>query len=293
VNEASARRDELVKMFRDYRKKIAEWLEHPIPDEDYEKSDDFKAAMEFYRIFKPQDNVDYGEPVKFARELYERYENTGKLLDEKADSIIKYLGGGSALITFGALVSLKIDNQWSCTLGIVALVSLLPSLVCAFLAVSSAINARKPQTAATLPNVKFAVEMAEYYKKQDELEPNLWLIFYPLCEAALHRNLRKAKIVHNAHTWYKRSMWLLLIPVIAIAICLVGAAAFPIVSSKTTCSPLLRSCPSAFPLCQARHFPLAVAVEEAAAGAVNSYWSVRQPSESSLSFTFIAFKKRA
>src|SRR5207249_4332507 len=93
------------------------------------QSEDYKAALDFYRKFQQQEGVDYSGVLAYARDLYDRHDKTDKLLDEKADSIIKYLGGGSALVTFGALLSIKSDNTNSCILGLVVLVLLIPSLV--------------------------------------------------------------------------------------------------------------------------------------------------------------------
>jgi hypothetical protein len=227
MNEQVKDRDYFVSQLRDYHQKVAEWIKQtlaPDDDDDYEQSPDYQQALEYYRAFKKQDEVDYSVVIAYARELHEKYDKTDKVLDEKADSIIKYLGGGSALVTFGALVSIKAENPWSCILGGVALVCLLPALACAINAVRHAIHVRRPRSAATLPHVKFAVEMAEYNKKKEDIELNLWLIFYPICEAAHHRNVQKAKRVEKAHKAYVWAMGFLIIPVVAIAICLAVAA---------------------------------------------------------------------
>jgi len=65
--------------------------------------------------------------------------------------------------------------------------------------------------------------MAEYNKTKEETELNLWLIFYPICEAAYYRNLRKARLVDLAHKSYLWAMGLLVIPVIGISVCLIVA----------------------------------------------------------------------
>jgi len=220
------KRDELLKKFQEYQKMVAGWLRKvrlAEPDDDYEKSDEYKAALDFYRSFKHEDGVDYSGVVAYACELYERYDKTDKTLDDKADSIIKYLGGGSALITFGALATLKTDTFISCILGLFALISLVPFLVCALFAVRYAIQVRRPRSAATLPSVEFAVRIAHYYKTTEEIYLNLWLIYYPICEAALYRNMQKAKLVESAHKLYVWAMGLLLVPVFFISIWLLAA----------------------------------------------------------------------
>lgn len=227
MNHYEADREYFLKKYEEYRHKVGDWINRiwkVTPDDDYEQSEDYKSALNFYRDFEQKDGVDYSGIVDYARELYDRYDKTDKILDDKADSIIKYLGGGSALITFGALMSIKSENYWSSVFAIVALVSLLPSLVCALLAVRKAIHVRRPRSSASLPDVHFALEMAEYHKTKEKLNVNLWLIFYPICEAAYYRNLQKARLVESAHCLYLWAMGLLIVPVVSIAICLTAAA---------------------------------------------------------------------
>ncbi|WP_157369944.1 hypothetical protein [Zavarzinella formosa] len=189
-------------------------------DDDYEKSPDYIAALQAYRQFESQEGVNYEPVIEYARELFDRSEKTDRLLDEKADSIIKYLGGGSALVTFGALMSIKADSPNACLMGVVALVFLIPSLVCAVAAVRYAIMVRMPRASAMPPNVDFAVKMAEFYKDKDAIQLNLFLILSPICEAAVHRNIQKSKGVSAAHRAYAWAMGLLILPVLAMAICL-------------------------------------------------------------------------
>src|SRR5687767_2854389 len=111
-------------MLRDYHTMVGGWIKQiwkSEPNDDYEKSPDYLEALEYYRKFKSQDGVHYDAAIDYAQKLHEGYEQTDKALDDKADSVIKYLGGGSALVAFGALLSIKADNQGSCILGIVAI----------------------------------------------------------------------------------------------------------------------------------------------------------------------------
>jgi len=192
-------------------------------DDDYEKSDDYQAALAYYRQFKQVEGVNYAAVLEYAKELHERHEKIDKSHDEKADSIIKYLGGGSALITFGALLSIKTDTRATCILGLVAILCLIPSLFAAVKAVSSAIKVRHPRAATSLPPITFAVDMAHFHQPQPEaLAVNLWLILHPICEAAHFRNLQKAKLVSLAHSWYRLAMVLLFLPVAGITATLIA-----------------------------------------------------------------------
>ena len=218
-------RERFAQMLRDYHAKVGGWIKKlwpSDPGDDYEKSEEYQAALNYYQQFKAQEGVHYDAAITYAQQLHERYDKTDKALDEKADSIIKYLGGGSALVTFGALLSLKTDTRATCILGLVAMVCLIPSLAAAIMAVSHAIRVRRPRASGSLPPVKFAIDMAEFYKTEDQVKLNLWLIFHPLCEAAYFRNLQKAKLVNSTHNCYQWAMILLLIPVVGMAITLIA-----------------------------------------------------------------------
>ena len=224
MNDNAKQREELVQMFRDYCTKVGGWVSQTWKadlDDDYVKSAEYQAELKKYNDFVQQDDIKYDAVFDYARDLYDRYDKTDKLLDEKADSIIKYLGGGSALATFGALASIKTDSPFSAFMGMIALVFLIPSLVAATRAVYFAIKVRRPRSAATLPPVSWAVSMADWYKTDDKIKTNIWLIFQPICEAYNHRNCCKAKLVHNAHSCYQWAIGLLVLPVIGIAITLI------------------------------------------------------------------------
>lgn len=231
MNENSKTREEWTKQIRDQVSELvaAIWAGE---SENYRDSPAYKYADEFYRNFKAQEGVDYTHAIQYARELYDRYNATDKLYDEKADSIIKYLGGGTGIIAAGALLAMKIDSQRGIILSLVGLASLVPALVCTCLAVHFALNVRKPRRAAMLPKIQFAIEMAHFHKPE-ELQINLWLVYYPLCEALGHRNEMKSEHVNKAHLFYRWALWLLVVPVMAIIISLItflviGAVPLPL-----------------------------------------------------------------
>jgi len=184
MNDNERRRAEFVQKLRDYQSQVVNWFTQfrtTEDDDNYEQSDEYKAALEYYQKFKHQEGVEYGTALEYARSLFDRYDKADKGLDEKADSIIKYLGGGSALITIGTLLSIKPDSPLNLIFALVALVCLVPSIHAATRALHYAIMARKPRASATLPSVKFAVEMAEYHKTKEMIELNLWLIVTVHC----------------------------------------------------------------------------------------------------------------
>ena len=74
----------------------------------FENSEAYKRAMAEVRTFTPNEAVDleqYDWVVDYARDQYARLQQSFQYLDEKADAIIKYLGGGGAAVTVGALAT--------------------------------------------------------------------------------------------------------------------------------------------------------------------------------------------
>lgn len=186
--------------------------------DNYESSSEYQEALNYYQQFQQQEGVDYSEAIAYAKETMDRCLSTEKCLDDKADSIIRYLGGGLAFVSFGTLVSIKTDSSKNAAFPLLIITTLLPSFILGLLAVLNAIKCRQPANAATLPSIKFAVEMTEYHKSKDKIELNLWLILYPISEAIFHRNLRKSKTLEKSHVYYIWSMGCLLFPVGSAAI---------------------------------------------------------------------------
>ncbi|OAI40493.1 hypothetical protein AYO40_00740 [Planctomycetaceae bacterium SCGC AG-212-D15] len=241
MNENQQKREELSKeLMRRYHEqlnKVSQWLDKiwekkglvanlfdVEAEDDYRKLDAYKEALTYYQEFEHKEDVDYSGLVQYALDLNDRFEATDKLLDEKADSIIKYLGGGSALVTFGALMSIKADTTMNCITGIVIIIFFIPSLVCALLAVYKAIHVRRPRTAATPPDVKMALGIAEAYKNVNDFRLNALLIYYPITEAGHYRILQKGKLVSAAHRCYLSAMMLVSLPIVGLLLWLIVAA---------------------------------------------------------------------
>lgn len=211
----------------------------PLPDgvQNFEDLPEYKEAVAKYQEFEAKDGVDYSCVLAYARELAGRYETTDKSMDDKAGSIITYLSGGTAIITFGALLSIKIDNTRTAILGLCALLSLIPFLCFTILAVRAALKVRRPQGAASLKEVPWAIEMAEHYKTKEQVELNLWLMYMPICTASLHRNECKAALVITAHRNYERALASLVFPVAVFIVSLALMIAFPSSAQQPTSSP--------------------------------------------------------
>ena len=228
MNDQQAKREEIRKHYEAFQ----EWVKERAKDAalcsetDYRKLPEYQKALKYFQEFEHKEDVDYSAVVDFARKLHEWMEKTDDKLDEKADSIIKYLSGGSALITLAALLSVKLDSPNTIKFGLVILACLIPSLVAAVASIYFAIKVRIPQPNASPPPIPDAVTIAELYQgKEKKLVPehnvvelNLWLILNPICEVAYFRNKTKAGHVKVAHRLYLVSIALLVSPLIGGAI---------------------------------------------------------------------------
>ena len=72
--------------------------------------DAYKEAVRFKEKWEPEDEVVYDWTVEYAKDCYTRMETTFRYMDEKADSLIKYLGGGTAAVTLGTLATVNGAN---------------------------------------------------------------------------------------------------------------------------------------------------------------------------------------
>ncbi len=243
MNEEPKRlEDEIVKNAKEYREKLKRWVRQIWQielEDDFTNTEDFKSAESYYQQFVIDNNVDYVQVSAYAQKLHEAYEDQDQNLDHKADLVIKYLGGGSAIITIGALLSLKTDTWQTCFIGSVILLSLVPSLWQAVLAIKSAISVVHPRFLSFLNPISYAVDIANYHKKSDAISIKLWLQLHAICESYQFRNIQKAKLVADAFKYYLRSIYCLSIPIgtVLLALIILGCIAAlkpaPLLSTPT------------------------------------------------------------
>ncbi len=170
---------------------------------DYQNHPSYMDAETFKQNFEPKDGCDYKWAIEYAKESYQRLDQTFRYLDEKADAIIKYLGGGTAVVTVAALATV---NHYSAWLPIL----LLPSLGCALAAIALANSARRPRTHPSPPPVTEAVNYAEAYS--DKAEATFLGLWHQCCEGLDVVNAIKAKRVDCAGRCYWWALFCLLLP---------------------------------------------------------------------------------
>lgn len=209
------RRDSTEALFQAVSKKAQEWrqwIQESVPrvwqrgrdhTVDYQNHPSYLDAERFKQKFEPKDGCDYTWALDYAKESYQRLDQTFRYLDEKADAIIKYLGGGTAVVTVAALATV---NHYSAWLPIL----LLPSLVFALAAIALANAARRPRTHPSPPPITEVINYAEAYN--DKAEATFLGLWHLCCEGLDLVNALKAKRVDCAGRCYCWALFCLLIP---------------------------------------------------------------------------------
>jgi hypothetical protein len=178
--------------------------------ESIENHPDHQAAVAFMQTVEGKEGVDYQWVFDHAKLLWEDRQKTLSDLDAKADGIIRYLGGGTALFTLGVLA--RVDASvtylvwWS-----------LPAVACALISIVLALLARKPQFFPSLPPVENAKEYAE---KESAPLPAILGQWHLACVDATIACEKKAFYVEWATRFYFLSIASLALPIIV-------AASFP------------------------------------------------------------------
>jgi hypothetical protein len=118
-----------------------------------------KRAAKFRESSLFKSGVEFGWVFDYAQQYYEKLSKVWKELDDKANEIIKYLGGGTGLFALG-LMTKDLDPR--------VIRAALPAIGCALFAVFSAVLARKPNEVWVLPDAKAAYDYAVHKDWQKE-----------------------------------------------------------------------------------------------------------------------------
>jgi hypothetical protein len=174
------------------------------------KSEAHQRAHAFMENSTAKEGVDYKWALDYAKGLWEYRNKVFAGLEEKAESIVKYLGGGTGLFTLGAIAKVDPSNV------AVALCSI-PAVVCALVAVGLALWSKIPGPFPGLPTV----ENAKRYADEHPTETGAIAAFLGqwglLCEDARLSCERKARRVELAGWTAFGALSLLLVP-LAVAI---------------------------------------------------------------------------
>ena len=121
----------------------------------------YRDAETFKNTITLEVGKDYDWVWDFAKDSYDRAIGVYEALDDKANDIIKYLGGGAGLFTLGVMANINHANadiaRWA-----------LPSFAMAIISVFFAVLARKPNEVKHPPSIRDAFKYASHYKDAAE-----------------------------------------------------------------------------------------------------------------------------
>jgi len=124
-------------------------------DPEYREAELFKGEIE------PKEGVDYTWVWEYAKDTFQRSESIYKELDEKANDIIKYLGGGTGLFTLAVLANVQHENRY-------VILAAIPAFLLALISIALAVRARQPNPTTQPPDIRSALQFADDYKDGDK-----------------------------------------------------------------------------------------------------------------------------
>jgi hypothetical protein len=165
-------------------------------------------ALAFMQQARAKDNIEYKWVYDYGKDLWE-YENSHfESFNERADSIIKYLGTGTGLLALGLLAKADHTNVhilwWS-----------IPSLICALVAIGLAACSKRPFDVPSIPAVKQAKEYADGYATERESIAAFVGQWHLACEKMKLASDKKADAFDLSLKLYIWAVVLLLLPVFA------------------------------------------------------------------------------
>lgn len=117
-----------------------------------EKDPSYGLAVSFSDNFKPSEGRDYKWTLDYSVKEYEQASLRADALDDKADTLIGYLGAGSTFVALGLAYGLGKGNR-------AVLFAAVPALLLLLAAILLALVARIPSKLPALPYAKDALEM--------------------------------------------------------------------------------------------------------------------------------------
>ena len=164
------------------------------------KSKQYKEAVQFANSYEPKKGKDYGWVLKHAVKDFECSDDRLNLLDEKADSLIGYLGAGSSLIAlalgYGASTTTKI-----------VVAATLPALPFLLAATIYAILARSPGALPALPTAYDAIKCNDAY--EGEAEARFAAMVSASSAASMIATKEKARLVRRSFILFGLAVFVL------------------------------------------------------------------------------------
>jgi hypothetical protein len=177
-----------------------------------ESNEDHVFAANFMEEFRAKPNIKYGWVSSYARDLWDERKKVHSLVDEKADSIVKYLGGGTGIFAILALSKVDINNAYLIGWA-------LPAVLCAIISLFFAALARRPTFSPNLPTVDSAIGYAEEDENEEIGKTNFLGQWTLACEDMRLAIEIKSRYLVWSSRFYCIALALLLLP-LAAAFCM-------------------------------------------------------------------------
>lgn len=183
----------------------------PEADFDFlEEDEDHRNAKDLLQA-DIQPDKDYSWLIDYSERLWDSYTKVFSTIDEKSDSIIKYLGGGTGIFTLGIIAKTDASNYfliWWC----------LPSLISSLIAIFLAVCARRPRGVPSLPPISQAKRYAEMYQDAKEAQAAFVAQWNLACVDMKLICRRKADFLELATWFYFAAISFLGLPLLVAAI---------------------------------------------------------------------------
>ena len=148
----------------------------------------------------------------YGKQEYDRLYDVFNKLDEKANEIIKYLGGGTALASLASIVSIKPEQT--------ALIYwLMPAFFMSIVSIGYAFWARRPIKNYPMPSSAYDnANIVIHFKDDAEKAIPFLVSMWSLCTIKAHHiNECKGRLVANSYLCYLIAVAFLGLPLVAMA----------------------------------------------------------------------------
>jgi hypothetical protein len=173
------------------------------------KSDpEYEEAETFQENIEPTKEADYTWVWRYSEDTFKRVETIYKELDDKANDIVKYLGGGTGLFTLGVLANVSHSNYW-------IIICALPAFLLALTSIALALRARQPNPACQPPSIRSAYKFADHYIDVKLAQATFLGEWHLACTGMVLANRAKAVRIRYATFCFWLSIASLGLPIIA------------------------------------------------------------------------------
>ena len=170
-----------------------------------------QSAVVFMEESRAKDGTEYKWVWEYAKGLWEYRAKSLSSIEDKADSIVRYLGSGTGLFTIGVLAKIDASNNylvwWT-----------LPALLCALFSIFVAVWVKKPDVVPSPPAIDNAKAYADGLGTEWKATAAFLGQWHVACVDMKLLCSRKAKMVDKAFQLFYLAVALLLVPLIVAAI---------------------------------------------------------------------------